>query len=41
MEWDTAAGDAVYRYSGKNGERASPIRYNKPNLKNDRFVIGL
>ena len=41
MEWDTAAGDAVYRYSGKNGFRNSPIRYNKPNLKNDGFIIGL
>ena len=41
MEWDTAAGDAVYRYSGKNGSRNSPIRYNKPNLKNEGFIIGL
>jgi len=41
MEWDTAAGDAVYRYSGKNGFRNSPIRYNKPDLKNSAFIIGL
>jgi 3'(2'), 5'-bisphosphate nucleotidase len=41
MEWDTAAGDAVYRYSGKNGERYSPLTYNKPDLKNGSFIIGL
>ena len=40
MEWDTAAGDAVYRYSGKNGDRYSPLRYNKPDLKNGSFIIG-
>jgi len=41
MEWDTAAGDAVYRYSGKNGERYSPLTYNKPDLRNGSFIIGL
>lgn len=41
MEWDTAAGDAVYRYSGREGERASTLRYNKPDLMNDKFIIGL
>ncbi len=41
MEWDTAAGDAVYRYSGKNGERSSPLVYNKKTLKNEGFIIGL
>jgi 3'(2'), 5'-bisphosphate nucleotidase len=41
MEWDTAAGDAVYRYSGKDKPRVSPLRYNKPGLKNDGFIIGL
>jgi len=41
MEWDTAAGDAVYRYSGKNGKRSSPLVYNKKTLKNDGFIIGL
>jgi 3'(2'), 5'-bisphosphate nucleotidase len=40
MEWDTAAGDAVYRFSGKDGFRKSPIRYNKPDLKNEGFIIG-
>lgn len=41
MEWDTAAADAVYRYSGKTGTRRSPLTYNKPDLKNDEFIIGL
>ncbi|MCG2590820.1 3'(2'),5'-bisphosphate nucleotidase CysQ [Rhodohalobacter sulfatireducens] len=40
MEWDTAAGDAVFRYSGKDGERYSPLEYNKPSMKNGEFVIG-
>ncbi|MDR9366511.1 MAG: 3'(2'),5'-bisphosphate nucleotidase CysQ [Balneolaceae bacterium] len=40
MEWDTAAGDAVFRYSGKDGERHSPLEYNKPSMKNGEFVIG-
>lgn len=41
MEWDTAAGDAVFRYSGKEGNRPSPLTYNKPSLKNEGFIIGL
>ncbi len=41
MEWDVAAGDCVYRQSGRNGERASPLTYNKPDLRNASFVIGL
>lgn len=40
MEWDTAAGDAVFRYSGKHGTRYSPLTYNKPSMKNSEFVIG-
>ena len=40
MEWDTAAGDCVYRQSGREGERSSPLRYNTPSLSHDRFVIG-
>lgn len=40
MEWDTAAGDAVFRYSGKEGERYSPLTYNKESMKNGEFVIG-
>lgn len=41
MEWDTAAADAVFRYSGTDGTRYSPLTYNKKNLKNDEFIIGL
>jgi len=41
MEWDTAAGDAVFRYSGRNRIRQSPLSYNKVDLKNDVFVLGL
>jgi 3'(2'), 5'-bisphosphate nucleotidase len=41
MEWDVAAGDCVYRQSGEQGERVSPLTYNKPDLRNDSFVIGL
>jgi 3'(2'), 5'-bisphosphate nucleotidase len=41
MEWDVAAGDCVYRQSGREGERPSPLRYNKPDLRNSSFVIGL
>jgi 3'(2'), 5'-bisphosphate nucleotidase len=41
MEWDVAAGDCVFRQSGPNGERESPLTYNKPDLRNANFVIGL
>lgn len=41
MEWDVAAGDCVYRFSAREGQHASPLRYNKPNLKNGSFLIGL
>jgi 3'(2'), 5'-bisphosphate nucleotidase len=41
MEWDVAAGDCVYRQSGRNAERPSPLTYNKPDLRNNSFVIGL
>lgn len=41
MEWDTAAGDAIYRYSGKNGERKSPLKFNKEDLLNPGFIIGV
>lgn len=40
MEWDTAAGDCVYRESGVEGPRVSPLRYNTSTLRHDRFVIG-
>ena len=41
MEWDVAAGDCIYRQSGRTGERPSPLTYNKPDLRNPRFIIGL
>jgi 3'(2'), 5'-bisphosphate nucleotidase len=41
MEWDVAAGDCVYRQSGRDGERPSPLSYNKPDLRNPSFVVGL
>ncbi len=41
MEWDVAAGDCFYRQSGRDGERSSPLTYNKPDLRNPSFVIGL
>ena len=41
MEWDVAAGDCVYRNSGREGMRSSPLRYNKYDLRNESFVIGL
>ncbi len=41
MEWDVAAGDCVYRYSSKNGQHESPLTYNKPDLRNEGFIIGL
>ena len=40
MEWDVAAGDCIYRQSGRDGERPSPLTYNKPELRNTGFVIG-
>jgi 3'(2'), 5'-bisphosphate nucleotidase len=40
MEWDSAAGDCVYRQSGRDGERQSSLRYNTPTLRNPPFVIG-
>ena len=41
MEWDSAAGDCVFRYSGRDGERESPLTYNRPDLRNPPFVIGM
>ncbi len=40
MEWDVAAGDCIFRESGLGAPRGSPLRYNKPDLANDAFVIG-
>ncbi len=41
MEWDVAAGDCIFRYSGKNTVRVSDLKYNKPDLRNNGFVIGM
>lgn len=41
MEWDVAAGDCVYRYSAPDGVHSSPITYNKKDLKNTGFLIGI
>lgn len=40
MEWDVAAGDCVYRYSAQTGTHSSSLTYNKPDLRNEGFVIG-
>lgn len=40
MEWDTAAGDCVFRFSGAERPRESPLVYNKESLRNGNFVIG-
>jgi 3'(2'), 5'-bisphosphate nucleotidase len=40
-EWDTAAGDCVWRDSTARQRRTSPLRYNTPELKNPSFVIGV
>ncbi|MGE0352457.1 MAG: 3'(2'),5'-bisphosphate nucleotidase CysQ [Gemmatimonadales bacterium] len=40
MEWDVAAGDCIYRNSGRHGERHSPLTYNTPDLRNTGFVVG-
>ncbi len=41
MEWDVAAGDCIFRNSGRHGPRHSPLVYNQPELRNPGFVIGL
>jgi 3'(2'), 5'-bisphosphate nucleotidase len=46
MEWDVAAGDCVFRESGRDASghgapRRSPLTYNKPDLRNGDFVVGL
>lgn len=40
MEWDVAAGDCIYRLSARKGQHHSELTYNKPDLRNDGFVIG-
>lgn len=41
MEWDTGAADAIYRYSTEYGQKYSPLTYNKENLLNPFFIIGI
>ncbi len=41
MEWDTAAADAVYRYSTDGDPKFSPLTYNKETLLNPYFIIGI
>jgi 3'(2'), 5'-bisphosphate nucleotidase len=41
MAWDVAAGDCVFRQSGIDGERRSPLTYGAPDLRNGSFVLGL
>lgn len=41
MEWDVGAGDCIYRHSAEGAPHPSPLTYNKPSLRNDRFVLGL
>jgi len=40
MEWDTAAGDCVYRNSGPRGIHPSPFRYNGASLRQPGFMLG-
>lgn len=40
MEWDVAAGDAIYRYSGEGEPHNSELLFNKENLLNPFFVYG-
>lgn len=40
MEWDVAAGDAIYRYSGHPTPHSSELQFNKENLLNPSFVYG-
>ena len=40
MEWDVAAGDAVYRYSGNPSPHSSELQFNKESLLNPSFVYG-
>jgi len=41
MEWDVAAGDCIYRHSGRAAPRTSPLVYNQVELRNPSFVLGL
>ncbi len=42
MEWDTAAGQAILAYSGKNVlnfHSGEPLQYNKPDVTNPWFIV--
>lgn len=41
MEWDVAAGDCIFRNSGRLRPRVSKMTYNQPELRNSGFVVGL
>jgi 3'(2'), 5'-bisphosphate nucleotidase len=41
MEWDTAAGDCIYRYSCTGKPADAVLHYNKENLTNGEFILGL
>jgi 3'(2'), 5'-bisphosphate nucleotidase len=41
MHWDVGAGDCIYRNSGPDGERDSPIRYDAADLRVPGFILGL
>tara|TARA_Y100001954_G_scaffold176643_1_gene187724 strand:- start:34 stop:882 length:849 start_codon:yes stop_codon:yes gene_type:complete len=44
MEWDTGAGQAIVEFSGGlvlNYPDLKPLRYNKENLRNPWFIVGL
>ncbi len=41
MEWDVAAGDCLYRAAAKGDYISPPFTYNKPDLRNDSFVLGM
>jgi 3'(2'), 5'-bisphosphate nucleotidase len=40
MEWDVAAGDCVFRQSGRRGPLYSPLAYNHADLRLPAFVVG-
>lgn len=40
MEWDVAAGDCIYRNAARSGQNRSQLSYNKPDLRNQGFVLG-
>ncbi len=41
MEWDVAAGDCIWRNATKLGQNASELIYNKQDLRNTHFTIGI